>query len=79
MESLINLYSEEWSILNLRLTEVLCQDVFWCMGDPIIDHKRCANRVEVAIVESQEILILVCQTLDDVCFTFWKIPDVPLY
>lgn len=49
------------------------------MGDPIIDHKGCANRVEVAIVESQEVLILVGQTLDDVCFTFREIPYIPLY
>ena len=49
------------------------------MSDPIIYHKGCANRVEVAIVESQEILILVCQTLDDVCFTFREIPDISLY
>ena len=49
------------------------------MGDPIIDHKGCAHRVEVAIVESQKILVLVCKTLDDMCLTFRKIPDIALY
>ena len=51
MESLISFYPKERPILCSRLTEILCQDVFWCMGDPIIDHKGCADRVEVPVVE----------------------------
>ena len=41
------------------ITEVLREDVLGCMSDPIIDIEGGARGLEIAIVEGEEVFILI--------------------
>ena len=46
------------------------------MRDPIIDHKCYSEIVKIGDVECEEILVLVIESLNSVCLTFWKVPNI---
>ena len=46
------------------------------MQEPVIYHECCAQFVEISVVEGEEVLVLVVQTLDRVRLAFGEVPDV---
>ena len=57
-------------------SKVLGQNVGRSMLDPVVYVKGRSYSVEVGIVKEQEVLIVFFYALNDVWFTFGKVPDV---
>lgn len=61
---------------RLRETERLREDGFRGLGEPVVEVEGRACAVKVAVVECEEIFVLVVEALHGVCLAFGKVPDV---
>lgn len=57
-------------------TETLRQNVLWSVCNPVVNIERRAGGFKIAIVEHQEILVLIRKALDDMSLAFGKVPDI---
>lgn len=61
---------------RFTLTEILGQNIFGRVVDPVADIEGGALCREITIVESQEVLIVIFEALNGVRNALWEVPDV---